>query len=103
MVINLQDQLFFDNDLTYDHLMFILNYGDTIENKFLDILFDQINDLNLDENIRGQLITNIYLFSSRFLPVNIHTNINRRYFNYNSTEINQHEYENNNNNNSNWN
>ncbi|CAF1420463.1 unnamed protein product [Rotaria sordida] len=53
IIKNLQDQLFFDKELTYGHLMFLLNNRNTIENKLLDMLFDRINDLNLDENIRG--------------------------------------------------
>jgi hypothetical protein len=66
---DLHHQLFFDEDLTYDQVMFILDNRETIENKLIDILFDRINQLNISDDIRSKLISNIYTFSMAFKPV----------------------------------
>jgi len=67
---DLHHQLFFDPHLTYQNMMVILNNGETIENKLIDVLFHRINQLQIpDDNIRSKLISNIYTFSMEFKPV----------------------------------
>jgi hypothetical protein len=69
IINDMKHKLFFDQDLTYQHLMFILNNRKTIENKLIDILFDRINQLNVPFDIREDLISNINKFSIAFTPV----------------------------------
>ncbi|CAF1350780.1 unnamed protein product [Rotaria sordida] len=66
--------------------MFLLDDRETIEKKLLHILSERIINLNLDRNIRRQLIYNIYKFSSYFFPVDINTIVHPRFFNYESDE-----------------
>jgi len=69
IINDLHRQLFFDPDLTYQHRMFILDNRKTIENKFIDFLFDRINQLNVPYDIREDLISNLNYFSMYFKPV----------------------------------
>ncbi|CAF3677311.1 unnamed protein product [Rotaria sp. Silwood1] len=81
------NQLFFDKDLPYEHLMFLLNHRNTIETKFIELLNQRIEQLNIDHNIRNRLITNIDKLSSYLLDINADTNINQIFhFNYDSDE-----------------
>ncbi|CAF1237157.1 unnamed protein product [Rotaria sp. Silwood1] len=76
-----------DMDLPYEHLMFLLNHRNTIETKFIELLNQRIEQLNIDHNIRNRLITNIDKLSSYLLDINADTNINQIFhFNYDSDE-----------------
>ncbi|CAF1514658.1 unnamed protein product [Adineta steineri] len=78
----IQNQLFFDQDLTYEHRMYILNRRHTIESDFITMLHDRINQLNIDIHIRERLATNLNGFNSSFNNVDLYTDI-RDYFGVN--------------------
>ncbi|CAF3360933.1 unnamed protein product [Rotaria sp. Silwood2] len=90
---DIQDELFFGKDLTYEHLMFLLSNRNTIETKFIEVLINRIHHLNIDENIRNRLITNVNKLSSNFIHIDIYSNVNEPYhFNYDSDEESYVEY-----------
>ncbi|CAF1463935.1 unnamed protein product [Rotaria sordida] len=70
----IQDQLFFDPNLNYEQLMFLLNERDTIERKFIEFLIDRIYDLNIDPHIRDRILFNINQFSSNLIRIHQYSN-----------------------------
>jgi len=94
IINDLQHQLFFDQDLTHEHRMFLLNNRNTIESKFIQVLHDRINNLNIDSDIRERLIGNINKFSENLTHINIYSNTNHHFHvNYNSDEESDIDYQ----------
>ena len=76
---DMHHQLFFDPDLTHQHLMFLLDNRNTIENELIQFLNDRIHHLNIPRDIREYLIKNLNQFSTNFTLINTYSNINHRY------------------------
>ncbi|CAF1444547.1 unnamed protein product [Adineta steineri] len=71
---NVPHQLFFDPNLSYDQQMVLLNYHNTTEGAFIQVLTNQINQLNIDADIREHLFTNMNELSADLGHVNMYTN-----------------------------
>lgn len=79
IINDMQRQIFFDHDLEYRHLMFLLNNRTTIEYKLIELLFDRINQLNVPSDVRERLLCNLHEVSMAFTPVDIYIDDNNRF------------------------
>ncbi|CAF2793226.1 unnamed protein product [Rotaria sp. Silwood2] len=70
-------RLFFDENLSYDQLMFLLNNRSSIESGLIDFIIEQIHQLIPDENIRQVFLTNINRFAGHLHMVNSDTQVIR--------------------------
>lgn len=70
LIKDLSDPLFFDQHLSNEHMMHILNNRYTIESAFINILHDRIHQLNVDSVIRQRLLNNIGKISMHYLQIN---------------------------------
>ncbi|CAF5007261.1 unnamed protein product [Rotaria sp. Silwood1] len=71
-------RLFFDDNLSFDQLMFLLDHRYSIESSVLDFIIDQIHQLIKDENIREILFNNINRFAGHLHLVNSDTDVSPR-------------------------
>ncbi|CAF1569455.1 unnamed protein product [Adineta ricciae] len=79
IINDMKSQIFFDHDLEYRHLMFLLNNRTTIEYKLIELLFDRINQLNVPSDVRERLLCNLHEVSMAFTPVDIYIDNNNRF------------------------
>jgi len=78
IINDMKHQLFFDPDLNHQHHMYILNNRHTIEDKFIQFLYDRINQLNIPSDLYEHLMRNLNEFSSYYKCIDIYSNINHR-------------------------
>lgn len=87
IIKDIHDQLFFDQHLTNERCMYILNHRHTIESEFIRFLNDCIHHLNIDWQIRAHLLANLNKFSMNLTQINSYNDINHAYhINSNSDE-----------------
>ncbi|CAF1538753.1 unnamed protein product [Adineta ricciae] len=79
IINDMKSQIFFDHDLEYRHLMFLLNNRTTIEYKLIELLFDRINQLNVPSDVRDRLLCNLHEVSMAFTPVDIYIDDNNSF------------------------
>ncbi|CAF4624593.1 unnamed protein product [Rotaria sp. Silwood2] len=70
--------LFFDINLSYDQLMFLLNNRSSIESGLIDFIIDQIHQLIPNENIREVFLSNINRFAGHLHIVGSDTQVIRQ-------------------------
>jgi hypothetical protein len=88
----IQNKLFFDQDLTYDHLMFILNHQNTIEHRLVQVINHRIHDLDIPHGLHQRLIENLNKFSLNFIQINTYTNTHQPYVFVNDDESDEESY-----------
>ncbi|CAF1295501.1 unnamed protein product [Rotaria sp. Silwood1] len=71
-------RLFFDDHLSFEQLMFLLNHRYSIEISVLDFIIDKIYQLIKDENIREIFLNNINKFAGHLHLVNSDTDVSLR-------------------------
>ncbi|CAF1422277.1 unnamed protein product [Adineta steineri] len=71
---DIQHQLFFDPQLKYHHLEYILERRHTIEHGFVQMLIDRINQSNLDLSTRERLFAKINQLGTNIEYVDSSTN-----------------------------
>ncbi|CAF1546723.1 unnamed protein product, partial [Adineta ricciae] len=79
IINDMKSQIFFDHNLEYRHLMFLLNNRTTIEYKLIELLFDRINQLNVPSDVRERLLCNLHEVSMAFTPVDIYIDDNNSF------------------------
>ncbi|CAF4438369.1 unnamed protein product, partial [Rotaria sp. Silwood2] len=71
-------QVFFDDHLSHDRQMYILNRRNTIEGHFITLIKDRLHNLTSDYDIHRNCFYNINKLSREFTLVYYDTNINCR-------------------------
>ncbi|CAF2806064.1 unnamed protein product [Rotaria sp. Silwood2] len=71
-------RLFFDTNLSFDHLMFLLNNRDSIEKGFIDFAIMQINRIIPDQSIRQVFLSKIAHFVESQYVVRSDTLVSRQ-------------------------
>ncbi|CAF3283187.1 unnamed protein product [Rotaria sp. Silwood2] len=79
-------RLFFDDNLNYEQLMFIIKNRNSIESHFIGFIKNYINKMIPDNNIRQVYLNNIDRFSRNMMIVNNDTNINYRSIFYDDSD-----------------
>ena len=73
---NVHNQLFLNKDLTYDHLMYLINNRYTIEDRMFRFINDQLHHVILDDDLRHSCLNNFMKFSHDLIYVNSDNMIN---------------------------
>jgi hypothetical protein len=72
----MHDQLFVDDNLSYDQCMFLLNHRNSIQGRFIDVITDRIRNLNISDNIRQVCLDNVDKFSRHLIHEHSDANVN---------------------------
>jgi len=78
IINDIQHQLFFDPDLNHQHHMYILNNHNSIEDSFIQFVYNRINQATIPSDLYEHLMNNLNKFSSYYKCIDIYSDINHR-------------------------